>query len=106
MACERVEFSKKTHGDGAGIVRKLDANSQAHSGYLRVVRAIKTFWRDLETSKRHCGVRATAEEIREGLLCPPFCTPTKIFERVWDNMRKNCRVSLRVGEHLRASGIR
>src|SRR5256886_7804874 len=26
MACERVQFSKKTHGDGAGIVRKLDAN--------------------------------------------------------------------------------
>ena len=30
MACERVQFSKKTHGDGAGIVRKLDANTQAH----------------------------------------------------------------------------
>jgi hypothetical protein len=42
MACERVQFSKKTHGDGAGIVRKLDANTQAHPGYLRVVRAIKT----------------------------------------------------------------
>jgi hypothetical protein len=26
MACEGVQFSKKTHGDGAGIVRKLDAN--------------------------------------------------------------------------------
>ncbi|KAF5406691.1 MAG: hypothetical protein Udaeo2_32330 [Candidatus Udaeobacter sp.] len=26
MACEQVQFSKKTHGDGAGIVRKLDAN--------------------------------------------------------------------------------
>jgi hypothetical protein len=26
MACERVQFSKKTHVDGAGIVRKLDAN--------------------------------------------------------------------------------
>src|SRR5262249_60313687 len=26
MACERGQFSKKTHGDGAGIVRKLDAN--------------------------------------------------------------------------------
>ena len=26
MACERVQFAKKTHGDGAGIVRKLDAN--------------------------------------------------------------------------------
>jgi len=26
MACVRVQFSKKTHGDGAGIVRKLDAN--------------------------------------------------------------------------------
>jgi hypothetical protein len=26
MACERVQLSKKTHGDGAGIVRKLDAN--------------------------------------------------------------------------------
>src|SRR5438477_10451580 len=26
MACERVQFSKTTHGDGAGIVRKLDAN--------------------------------------------------------------------------------
>src|SRR5437660_11211220 len=26
MACERVQFSKKTHGDGTGIVRKLDAN--------------------------------------------------------------------------------
>src|ERR1043166_5589913 len=30
MACERVQFSKKTQGDGAGIVRKLDAQSQAH----------------------------------------------------------------------------
>jgi len=26
MACERVQFAKKTHRDGAGIVRKLDAN--------------------------------------------------------------------------------
>ena len=26
MACERVQFSKKTHADGAGIVRKLDPN--------------------------------------------------------------------------------
>jgi hypothetical protein len=25
-----------------GIIRKLDANTQAHPGYLRVVRAIKT----------------------------------------------------------------
>ena len=26
MACERVQFSKKRHGDGAGIVRKLGCN--------------------------------------------------------------------------------
>jgi len=26
MACERVQFSKKPHGDGAEIVRKLDGN--------------------------------------------------------------------------------
>ena len=26
MACERVQFSKKTHGNDARIVRKLDAN--------------------------------------------------------------------------------
>jgi hypothetical protein len=26
MARERVQFSKKTHGDGAGTVRKLDPN--------------------------------------------------------------------------------
>jgi len=26
MAYERVQFSKKTHGDDAGSVRKLDAN--------------------------------------------------------------------------------
>jgi hypothetical protein len=41
MACERVQFSKKTHGDGAGIVRKLDANRKRILA-LRVVRAIKT----------------------------------------------------------------
>jgi hypothetical protein len=41
MACERVQFSKKTHGDGAGIVRKLDANrKRIPATYSR--RAIKT----------------------------------------------------------------
>ena len=41
MAYERVQFSKKTHGDGAGIVRKLDANRKRIPA-LQVVRAIKT----------------------------------------------------------------
>jgi hypothetical protein len=53
MAGERVQFSKKTHGDGAGIIRKLDANPQAHSG-LRVVRKIKTISGDAGARTRAC----------------------------------------------------
>lgn len=41
MACERVQFSKETHGDGVGIVRKLDANRKRIPA-IAVVRAIKT----------------------------------------------------------------
>jgi hypothetical protein len=41
VACERVQFSKKTHRDGGWNRKKIGCQSQTHSGYLRVVRAIK-----------------------------------------------------------------
>jgi len=34
MACERVQFAKKTHGNGAGIVRKLDTNRKRIPAYI------------------------------------------------------------------------
>jgi hypothetical protein len=41
MACEQVQFSKKTHGDGAEIVRKLDASRKRIPATCCVIRAIK-----------------------------------------------------------------
>jgi hypothetical protein len=43
MACEWIQLSKKTHGDGAGIVRKLDANRKRIPATCGVVRQSKRF---------------------------------------------------------------